>query len=59
MCTLSLLLGGNARVGLEDNLYLEKNVTAKSNGEQVKKIVRIAREFGIEPATPDEAREIL
>ena len=59
MCTLSLLLGGNVRVGLEDNLYLEKNVLAKSNGEQVEKIVRIAREFGIEPATPDEAREIL
>jgi uncharacterized protein (DUF849 family) len=59
MCSLSLLLGGNARVGLEDNLYLEKNVIAKSNGAQVEKIVRIARELGIEPATPDEARKIL
>lgn len=59
LCTLSLLLGGNARVGLEDNLYLEKGVLAKSNGEQVEKIVRIARELGIEPATPDEARQIL
>jgi len=59
MCSLSLLLGGNARVGLEDNLYLEKDVPAKSNGEQVEKIVRIAREFGIEPATPDEGRKIL
>jgi len=59
MCTLSLLLGGNARVGLEDNLYLERKVLAKSNGEQVEKIVRIARELGIEPATPDEARQIL
>ncbi|MFH1480401.1 MAG: 3-keto-5-aminohexanoate cleavage protein [Pseudomonadota bacterium] len=59
MCALSLLLGGNARVGLEDNLYLEKGVHAKSNAEQVAKIVRIAREFGIEPASPDEAREIL
>ena len=59
MCSLFLLLGGNARVGLEDNLYLEKNVPAKSNGEQVEKIVRIAREFGIEPATPDEGRKIL
>ncbi|SFN07901.1 3-keto-5-aminohexanoate cleavage protein [Thermodesulforhabdus norvegica] len=59
MCTTSLLLGGHVRVGLEDNLYLEKGVLAKSNAEQVGKIIRIARELGIEPATPDEAREIL
>ncbi len=59
MCTLSLLQGGHARVGLEDNLYLEKGVLAKSNAEQVEKIIRIARELGIEPATPTEAREIL
>ena len=32
---------------------------AKSNAEQVEKIVRIAKEHGLEPATPDEAREIL
>lgn len=59
ICTQSLLLGGNVRVGLEDNLYLDKGVMAKSNGEQVAKIARIARELGIEPATPDEARKIL
>ena len=59
MCTASLLLGGHARVGLEDNLYLEKDVLAKSSGEQVAKIIRIAKEFGIEPATPEEARKIL
>jgi len=59
MCTASLLMGGNARVGLEDSMYVEKGRMAKSNAEQVEKIVRIAREFGIEPATPDEAREIL
>ena len=52
-------MGGNARVGLEDNLYLEKGILAKSNAEQVAKIIRIARELGIEPATPQEAREIL
>ncbi|MGC8658995.1 MAG: 3-keto-5-aminohexanoate cleavage protein [Desulfomonilaceae bacterium] len=57
--TQSLLVGGNVRVGLEDNLYLEKGVMAKSNAEQVAKIVRIANELGIEPATPDEARAIL
>jgi uncharacterized protein (DUF849 family) len=59
MCTASLLMGGNVRVGLEDNLYLDKGVKAKSNAEQVAKIIRIARELGIEPATPAEARQIL
>lgn len=59
MCTASLLMGGNVRVGLEDNLYLGKGVKAKSNGEQVEKIVRIAKELDIEPATPDEARKML
>jgi 3,5-dioxohexanoate:acetyl-CoA acetone transferase len=59
MCTHSLLMGGNARVGLEDNLYLEKGVLAKSNAEQVAKIIRIAKELGIEPATPAEGRAIL
>lgn len=59
MCTATLLLGGHARVGLEDNLYLEKGVLAKSSAEQVAKIIRIARELGIEPATPEEARQIL
>lgn len=59
MCTTALVMGGNARVGLEDSLYVEKGRMAKSNAEQVEKIVRIARELGIEPATPDEARQIL
>ena len=59
LCTQSLIMGGNARVGLEDNLYLEKGVLAKSNAEQVAKIIRIAKELGIEPATPADAREIL
>lgn len=59
MCTQSLLLGGSVRVGLEDNLYLEKGRLAKSSAEQVEKIIRIARELGIEPVMPDEARKIL
>jgi uncharacterized protein (DUF849 family) len=59
ICTQSLLIGGHVRVGLEDNLYLEKGVMAKSNAEQVEKIIRIAKELGIEPATPDEGRQIL
>ena len=44
---------------VEDNLYLEKGKMAQSSDEQVEKIVRIAREHGLEPATPSEAREIL
>jgi uncharacterized protein (DUF849 family) len=59
MCNLALLMGGNTRVGLEDNLYLEKGVMAKNSGEQVEKIIRIGKEHGLEPATPNEAREIL
>ncbi|MDD5203799.1 MAG: 3-keto-5-aminohexanoate cleavage protein [Desulfobacterales bacterium] len=59
LCTGSLLMGGHARVGLEDSLYLEKGVLARSSAEQVGKIIRIARELGIQAATPDEAREIL
>jgi 3-keto-5-aminohexanoate cleavage enzyme len=52
-------LGGHCRVGLEDNLYLDKGILAKSNADLVKKMVRILREFSLEPATPDEARKIL
>ncbi len=59
ICTQALLLGGHVRVGLEDSLYLEKGVMAKSNAEQVAKIVHIARELGREPASPDEARQML
>jgi len=59
ICTQSLLLGGHVRVGLGDNLYLEKGMMAKSNSEQVAKIIKIARELGMEPATPDEARQFL
>lgn len=59
MCTTALFLGGNVRVGMEDNLYLSKGVPCKSNAELVEKMVRIMREFDFEPATPDEARETL
>ncbi|MBW2368354.1 MAG: 3-keto-5-aminohexanoate cleavage protein [Deltaproteobacteria bacterium] len=59
ICTGSLVMGGNVRVGMEDSLYIEKGRLAKSNAEQVEKIVRIARELGTEPASPDEARQIL
>jgi len=59
MCNVAMLMGGFCRVGLEDNLYLERGRLAKSSAEQVEKIVRIAREHGLEPASSDEARQIL
>lgn len=59
MATAAIIMGGHARVGFEDNVYLSKGVLAKSNGELVEKVVRIAKELGREVATPDEAREIL
>lgn len=59
MTTHALLMGGHVRVGLEDNLYLDKGVLARSSGEQVAKIKRIAAELGVETATPAEARQIL
>lgn len=51
--------GGHVRVGFEDNVYLSKGVLAKSNGELVAKVVRMAKELGREIATPAEARQIL
>ena len=51
-------MGGHVRVGFEDNLYLEKGVLAKSNGEMVEKAVKLAKLLGREIATPAEAREI-
>jgi uncharacterized protein (DUF849 family) len=59
ICTQSLQIGGNVLVGQEVNLYLEKGRMARSNAEQVAKIVRIAGELGIEPASPAETRQIL
>ncbi len=59
MATLAILMGGHVRVGFEDNLNIEKGVLAKSNGELVEKVVRIAKELGREIATPEEARKIL
>ena len=59
LATTSLLLGGSARVGLEDNLWLSAGQMAKSNAQLVEKMVRIARELDYEPASPDETRKIL
>jgi uncharacterized protein (DUF849 family) len=56
---LSMMMGGNVRVGLEDNLFVAKGILAKGSWELVEKVVRLARELGREIATPDEARQIL
>ena len=59
MVTISIVLGGHARVGFEDNIYLSKGVLAKSNSELVEKVVRISKELGRDIASPYEARFIL
>ncbi|MHA1310340.1 MAG: 3-keto-5-aminohexanoate cleavage protein [Candidatus Helarchaeota archaeon] len=57
--TMGIIMGGNIRVGFEDNVYLEKGVLASSNSELVGKIARIIRELGKKVADVSDAREIL
>ena len=59
ICTTNVLMGGHCRVGLEDNIRIAPGTLAESNAVMVEKMVRILREFSLEPATPNEAREIL
>jgi 3-keto-5-aminohexanoate cleavage enzyme len=61
MLAAALSLGGNVRVGLEDNFYLDAagKQMARSNGDLVAKAVRMARDAGREPANVDEARALL
>lgn len=54
--TLSALIGGNIRVGLEDSLYIERGELVRSSAEQVAKARRVVEELGMQFATPDEAR---
>jgi uncharacterized protein (DUF849 family) len=58
MAIQSMLLGGHIRVGLEDNLYLEKGVFA-TNAQLVDKVVSIMSPLGAEPMSPKEARQLL
>ena len=58
MVAQAMLLGGNVRVGLEDNLYLERGVPA-SNATLVEKVVRIIRDLGGQVCDADQARERL
>jgi uncharacterized protein (DUF849 family) len=55
----TLAMGGHVRVGLEDSLYAGYGRLARSSAEQVQKIVNIAKELSIKPATPDDVREML
>ncbi len=55
----AMSMGGNVRVGLEDNFYVEQGRMARSNGELVEKVAAMARDLGKDVATVDEARRIL
>ena len=59
MAMIAMVMGGHVRVGLEDNTYYSKGVLAKNNAQLVERVVRIAKEFGREIATPQESRKIL
>ncbi len=59
MAELSLRLGGHARCGLEDNIYLSKGVLAKGSYELVAKVAELARAAGRDVATSAQARELL
>jgi uncharacterized protein (DUF849 family) len=58
MAALAVVLGGNVRVGLEDNLYLERGVLA-TNAQLVEKAARIVRDLGARVMTPAQTREKL
>jgi 3-keto-5-aminohexanoate cleavage enzyme len=53
----ALSLGGHLRVGFEDNVYYSKGVLAESNAQLVERAVRVIKESGYEPATPEEVRK--
>ena len=55
----AIALGGNIRVGMEDNVMYAKGQLADSNRQFVERAARVIREYGLEVATPDEARQIL
>jgi 3-keto-5-aminohexanoate cleavage enzyme len=59
LTTMGMILGGNARVGLEDNVYYAKGKLAENNAQLVERTIRIARELNLEIASPDEARDML
>jgi len=56
---LSMAMGGHARAGFEDNAYYTPGQPATGNAQLIERLVRLGRELGREPATPDEARAML
>jgi 3-keto-5-aminohexanoate cleavage enzyme len=59
MSVLAMASGGHARAGYEDNAFYRPGERATSNAQLIERLVRIGRELGREPATPDEARALL
>lgn len=59
LTTMGALLGGHVRVGMEDNLYYRHGVPAESNAQLVERTVNVLDRFGIDVATPEEARALL
>jgi 3,5-dioxohexanoate:acetyl-CoA acetone transferase len=59
LITMGAIMGGNVRTGMEDSVYLGKGQLAQTNADLVAKIVRILRELSLEPATPEQARQML
>lgn len=59
LAVMEIMMNGHIRVGLEDNIFYSKGVLAESNAQLVERVVRLAKEFGRETATPSEARGIL
>jgi 3-keto-5-aminohexanoate cleavage enzyme len=59
MTTIALAMGLNIRVGMEDNVLYRRGEPLDDNAQLVRRAVRIARELDREPATPDQARELL
>ena len=59
MTTLAILMGGHARVGMEDNIYYRRGEKLKSNAQVVQRVVRIAQELNREIASPQMARKML
>ncbi len=59
MATMALVMGGHARVGLEDNIYYRKGELATSNAQLVERVVRLAGELDRDVASPAETRQVL
>jgi uncharacterized protein (DUF849 family) len=59
IAAVTLALGGQVRVGMEDSLWAGYGQLAKSSAEQVERVIGMAKALSIEPATPAEARQML